>query len=160
MQALLQRIKSHPLVSLLAVMISVVMTLAAFNSAVRNLWRDFMPAPTRAAINGEWLAEVTYDWPNAQYTETLQLMGEGNTLQGSASFLQVPRGIIEGSIKGDQLHWITQGNEMADNRVVRYVYRGKISGDTLQLTLQIENASSPHVPIMFTAKRRVASPAP
>ena len=154
MQAWLDGIKKHPLMLLLAVVASVVMGLASFNSAVRELWQDFKPTAKRAAINGQWQAEVTYDWPNAHYVETFHLMGEGDALSGSASFLQVPRGIVEGTVQGDQVQWATHGSEMNDARVVRYVYRGRIVADQLALTLQIENASTPHVPIVLTATRR------
>ncbi len=156
MQAWLQRVKNNPLITLLVLVVSVVMSLAAFNSAVRELLQDFMPHK-RIAINGEWKADITYDWSNAHYIETFRFMGEGDLVQGSASFLQVPRGIEEGKLQGDQVQWVTLGSEMNDNRVVRNVYRGRINADTLQLTLQIENTRSPHVPIVFTATRVTAA---
>lgn len=153
MQAALERIKKHPLMVVLAVVASVVMGLAAFNSAVRELWQDFQPAEKRAAINGRWQADITYDWPNARYIEILHFMGEGQALSGNVSFLKVPRGIVEGQLQGDQVQWITQGSEMNDQRVVRYRYHGRMIADQLEVTLQIENASTAHVPIVFTARR-------
>jgi hypothetical protein len=153
MQTWLDRIKKHPLMLLLVVVSTVVVGLASFNSAVRELWQDFKPAEKRAAINGQWQADVTYDWPNARYVETLHFMGEDDVLSGSASFLQVPRGIVEGKVQGEQVQWVTHGSEMNDQRVVRYVYRGRMIDDRLELMLQIENASTPHVPIVLTARR-------
>ena len=117
-------------------------------------------APLNAArpdINGEWQAEVNYDWPNARYAETFVFGGEAGELHGSASFLRVPRGIREGSVGPDGLRFVTRTSEMAGGaggtaETVRR-YRGQLVGSEIRFVLQTEGGSSPHVPVEFAARR-------
>ena len=111
---------------------------------------------TRADINGQWEAEVTYDWPNARYTERFDFSGEAGALIGSASFLGVRRGMLEGAVAADALQFSTQTSEIAGNgpavgRVHRY--RGRVQGDEIRFTMQTEGSSTPHVPVEFIARR-------
>jgi hypothetical protein len=113
-------------------------------------------APARAAVNGRWTAHVVYDWPNAEYDERFEFDGEGGDLFGSASFLRLARGIVEGRVDGDGLQFVTRTQETGGPSGVRDVthrYRGRLVGDELQLVLQTENAGSPHVPVRFVAQR-------
>lgn len=113
-------------------------------------------APVRAAVNGRWAAHVVYDWPNAEYDERFEFDGEGSDLFGSASFLRLARGILEGRVDGDSLQFVTRTQETGGPGGVRDVthrYRGRLVGDELQLVLQTENAGSPHVPVRFVARR-------
>ena len=55
-------------------------------------------APQRAAVNGVWEAPVRYDWPNADHLERFAFAGDGDALHGTASFLRVPRGVLEGRV--------------------------------------------------------------
>jgi len=113
-------------------------------------------AAPRPAINGRWQAEVDYDWPGAHFRETLDLQGEGTALQGTASFLRVPRGIEEGLVDGDGIRFATRSTEVLGStgeRVVTHRYRGRLVGDTLQLTMQTEGAAQPHRPVAVTARR-------
>jgi len=112
----------------------------------------------RVAVNGEWRAQVEYDWPNARYVERFVFMGEGDALQGSASFLGVARGVLEGSVDGAQLRFVTRTSEMggADAAVV-HRYRGQLVGDELRFVMQTEGGSSAHVPVEFVARRPAAS---
>jgi len=115
----------------------------------------------RPEINGEWQAEVTYDWPNARYAETFVFGGEAGELHGSASFLRVPRGILEGSIGPDGPRFVTRTSEMAggagSTSETVHRYRGTFVSSEIRFVLQTEGGSSPHVPVEFTA-RRVARP--
>lgn len=113
-------------------------------------------APARAAVNGRWTAQVVYDWPNAEYDERFEFDGEGSDLFGSASFLRLARGIVEGRVEGDGLQFVTRSQETggpAGLRDVTHRYRGRLVGDELQLVLQTENAGSPHGPVRFVARR-------
>ncbi len=115
-------------------------------------------AAPRPAINGRWQAEVDYDWPGARFTETLQLQGEGAALQGTASFLRVPRGIEDGQVQGNSVRFDTRSSEMPGNgpeRVVTHRYSGTLVGDTLQLTMQTSGAAQPHRPVAVLARRSV-----
>ena len=111
----------------------------------------------RADINGTWQADVEYDWPNARYVERFEFSGEKGGLQGSASFLGVRRGVLEGGIDQDGLHFITRTAESSgsgDNtRELVHRYRGRWVNGEIQFVMQTEGGSSAHVPIKFVARR-------
>ena len=120
-------------------------------------------APSRrVAVNGEWQAQVEYDWPNARYVERFVFGGEGDALHGSASFLGVARGVLEGVVDGAQLRFVTRTSELggsAGETTVVHRYRARLVGDELRFVMQTEGGSSAHVPVEFVA-RRVAASAP
>ena len=113
----------------------------------------------RPAINGAWEAEVTYDWPNADYVERFDFQGEGDDVYGTASFLGKRRSILEGRIEKGRLHFITRtrellGGDSQNPRDVVHRYRGKFLGREIKFIMQTEGGYSEHVPIEFTAQRR------
>ena len=114
----------------------------------------------RPDINGDWTADVTYDWPNARYVEKFDFRGEGDEVYGTASFLGVKRGILEGSVKKDEIRFITRTQEYlggdSDNpRDVVHRYRGKLQGKEIMFVMQTEGGYSQHIPIEFTAEKAV-----
>ena len=112
------------------------------------------PAFVRLAVNGEWEAEVVYDWPNARYVERFMFQGDGESLQGSAAFLRVPRGLLEGRMLADGLQFVTRTRELPGGDAVTRRYRGRWVGDgTLAFVMQTEGGSSTHVPVNFSARR-------
>jgi hypothetical protein len=116
----------------------------------------------RALVNGEWRAEVDYDWPNAHYVERFVFSGEGDALNGSASFLGVARGVLESGIDGAGLRFVTrtsEGGGYATNAELVHRYSGQLVGGELHFVMQTEGGSSAHVPVEFVA-RRVAANAP
>lgn len=114
-------------------------------------------AAARPAINGRWQARVVYDWPNADYLETFEFSGEAAELQGSASFLRVARGIVEGRVGPDGLRFVTRSREMlgsdAAGQDVTHRYQGRLVGAELHLVMQTEGGSSTHPPVRFVARR-------
>ncbi len=121
-------------------------------------------APTgvalRPAINGRWQADVTYDWPNARYTEHFDLRGEGHAVHGSASFLTVPRGVLEGQVDAEGLRFVTRSTETmgGGSAEVTHRYRGRLVGDELRLVMQTEGGNTPHAPVELVARRLPAGP--
>ncbi len=114
------------------------------------------PAFVRLALNGRWLAEVEYDWPNARHTERFEFGGEGASLHGSAGFLGVARGIEEGKVDAGGLSFVTRTAESAGDtrRETVHRYTGRRLGDAeLHFTMQTEGAATPHVPVHFVARR-------
>lgn len=109
------------------------------------------PAPI--ALAGNWSAEVTYDWGD-KYTEHFSFSLDDAAVIGSASFLGVPRGIVDGSLSGDRVLFQTRTEEMnSDSKAgIVHRYRGTITGDSIAFTMQTEGGSS-SVPIQFTARR-------
>ena len=109
----------------------------------------------RPALNGRWTAEVTYDWPNAHYTERFEFSGDGRHLLGTASFLRVPRAIEDGQADAAGLRFVTRSTETlgATSRETEHRYQGTLAGDELRLTMQTVGSSTPHAPVQFVARR-------
>ncbi len=115
-------------------------------------------SPARATVNGDWEAAVVYDWPNAHYTERFRFGGEGTQLQGSASFLGVPRGIVDASVAGDELRFTTRSREVGStSSEPLHRYSGRLVGEEIRFVMQTEGSSSTHVPVAFIARRLAAS---
>ena len=116
-------------------------------------------AAARPLVNGEWRAQVEYDWENARFAERFAFSGDGDALHGSASFLGVARGIVEGRVDGAGLGFVTRTTEQgaAGNADVVHRYRGRLVGDELRFVMQTEGGSSAHVPVEFVARRAAAS---
>jgi hypothetical protein len=119
---------------------------------------DAPRAAQQARIDGEWRADVTYDWPNANYNERFTFTTDGAALHGSASFLGVPRGIVEGRLEGTGVGFVTRTTETTGGASTEALhrYRGRLVGDELRLVMQTEGGSSPHVPVEFVARRTAA----
>jgi len=122
------------------------------------------PVPAaRAQVNGEWRADVTYDWDNARFSERFTFAGEADGLHGSASFLGVARGVLEGRVDAAGVSFFTRTSESSGSgeggAAVVHRYRGRLAGDELRFVMQTEGGSSAHVPIEFVA-RRVAAAGP
>lgn len=117
-------------------------------------------ASVRPAVDGAWQAEVVYDWPNARHVERFVLGGAGDSLNGSASFLGVPRGILDGSVAPGALRFVTRTRETGADGSLEAVHRytGRIVGDEIRFVMQTEGGSSPHVPVEFTARRTEPAP--
>ena len=122
------------------------------------------PVPAiRAQVNGDWQADVTYDWDNARFSERFTFAGEADELHGSASFLRVARGVLEGRVDAAGVSFITRTSESSGGdggaALVVHRYRGRLAGDELRFVMQTEGGSSAHLPVEFVA-RRVASAGP
>ena len=118
----------------------------------------FGVADMRPNINGEWRADVTYNWLNARYIEKFYFRGKGEEVYGTASFLGTKRGILEGSIRKNVLQFITRTKEFrgADSKNPRdsvHHYRGELLGKDIKFIMQTESGYSEHVPIDFIAKK-------
>lgn len=106
-------------------------------------------------IGGTWQAEVTYDW-GEKYTETFVLRLEAGEVIGTASFLTVKCGILDGKMSGDKLNFVTRTQEQLNDepwKEVEHRYRGTVSQDEIRFILQTVGGYSSHVPVEFVAKR-------
>ena len=108
-----------------------------------------------ADINGKWKATVTYDWPGAIYDETFNFEVADKELSGTASFLKADRGIVEGTIEGDQVRFTTKSIATMDDKTSQDVhsYKGTVDGDTIRFSMMTDSSVESHVPVHFTAKR-------
>ena len=116
---------------------------------------------TRPDINGVWQAQVSYSWPNAHYIERFDWRGDANELQGTASFLGVPRGVLEGRIEAGELRFVTRTSAVADgtSRELVHRYRGRVVGGEIRFAMQTEGGSSSQGPVEFIARRDSAASA-
>ena len=112
--------------------------------------------PARPHVNGEWRADVVYDWDNARHAERFVFAGEGEELRGSASFLGVARVLLEGRFDASDLRFVTRTSERpepgASSRVAEHRYHGRLAGDEIRFVMQTEGGSSTHVPVEFVAR--------
>ena len=149
------RVKNNPAVATLVILGTIVIALSTFSDAAKNLL-SLIINDTRPDINGEWAAEVTYDWKNAHYTEKFIFQGDGDEVYGTASFLGKNRGILKGSIKKDKLQFVTITQEIMGSLPSIdsiHEYRGRISGDKMKFIMQTKGAYSDNIPIEFIAKK-------
>lgn len=110
------------------------------------------PSAPLAAVAGAWQAQVRYDWPNADYAEHFTFSVDAGELRGSASFLGVPRGVLEGRVEADGVRFVTRTPEQPGGEAV-HRYRGRLVGGELRFTMQTEGGASAHVPVEFVARR-------
>ncbi len=110
---------------------------------------------TQVVLAGEWTADVTYDWGD-KYRERFAFDVEGEEVLGTASFLGVPRGIVDGSLQGARVVFQTRTQAVRGDfdkpEAVSHRYRGTITGDTIAFTMQSEGGSA-SVPVEFIARR-------
>ena len=108
-------------------------------------------------VSGEWTADITYSWGD-QHPERFTFTQDGSDVFGTASYLRVRRGILDGTLKGNVVQFRTQTETMLGNetRTVTHRYRGRVTGNTIAFILQSESAGSSES-IEFTASRGAAS---
>ena len=157
------RIKNNPIIASLIILGTIVIALSTFTNAAKSLWGLLAP-DARPHINGEWKAEVTYDWRNVSYPETFTFSGDGEDVQGTASYLGHPRRITEGRAKKGNLQFITKTEVLlgADRKTARdevHHYQGTVLRDEIKL-MQTEGGFAEHTPIAFTATRASATSPP
>lgn len=150
------RIKNNPILASLFVCGTLVVALSNFTDAIYNLM-NLAYVESRPEINGEWQAQVIYDWPNANYAETFSFRGNGEHVFGSASYLGTKRGILSGKAVQNQIEFVTKTQEVLGDwdqpRESVHRYQGQIFDDEIRFVMQTEGGFSEHEPIEFTAYR-------
>ena len=114
-------------------------------------------------LAGEWTAEVTYA-RNTTHAERFTFKLDGTEVLGTASFLGIRRGIVDGTLNGDRLLFSTMTQvctgDCSDAKNLVHRYRGRISGDAITFSyMQIQEGRA-DVPIEFTATRVAESATP
>jgi len=105
---------------------------------------------TAAAIAGTWSGDVTYPW-GAKYTEQFFFQPEGDSLFGTAMFLQSKRGIENGKVIGDTISFQVRFEETNDGttRTRWNRYEGKLAGAEIRLRI-LDDKGNPPVEIALT----------
>lgn len=151
------KIKNNPVMAFLIGIGTIVIALSTFTNATKNILGTVIK-DTRPPINGEWKAEVTYDWDNAKYIETFVFEGEGSDVYGTATFLQGKKGIVEGEMVKNSLKFNTNSHEVLASFEPKdsiHHYRGKYMDGKINFTMQTEGGYSDHILIRFIAKKVV-----
>lgn len=109
-----------------------------------------------ADIDGQWRAEVKYDWGDT-HNEDFAFNYDGTEVLGTASYLGKKRALFEGQLKGDRISFITKSQQSISSddsiRDVVHHYTGKVAGDRIQFVLRSAGGFTEHVPVEFTALR-------
>jgi catechol 2,3-dioxygenase-like lactoylglutathione lyase family enzyme len=107
-------------------------------------------------VAGDWVAPVRYDW-GTEMTERFRLAVDGDVVSGTASFLGVPRGIVDGRIDGDTVTFRTRIEAGPGSPAFVNAYRGRLDGDGIRFVLQDDRGTPPAT---FLARRVAASGTP
>jgi hypothetical protein len=114
------------------------------------------PAAVAADIDGEWQAQVEYDWGDT-HTEKFVLGYDGTEVLGTASYLGRKRALFDGQLDGDRIRFIVRSQEIAGgdspSRELVHHYSGKVGENSIHFTLRTEGGVTGHIPIEFTAVR-------
>ncbi len=137
-------------------------SVVSFGVATIRTTSSIAPSPTiqdetkeiATKIDGTWKAEVTYDWGHT-YTESFNFTINGEDVLGTASFLRMPKGILNGKFNGSKLSFITKTKErlgaLDERRDQIHRYLGRVTNNKIEFIMQTEGGYSEHVPIKFTA---------
>lgn len=112
--------------------------------------------PGPQSMQGVWEADVSYPW-NVELRERFDLVADGDTVEGSASFLGVPRLIEEANWRDGRLRFATRAESIAGGDAVQGMvqhYEAWVDGDALHVRLQIQRGGSVDAPLEFVAVRR------
>jgi len=119
----------------------------------------FRPSAKAANVAGDWTAKVGYDWGDS-HPEKFHFEVDGAELSGSASFLGVDRGILDGKITGDRISFTTKTlvsiNSEEKMHEDKHYYKGALVNNAIQFTMITDSEVESHVPIHFTATRTAA----
>jgi hypothetical protein len=104
-------------------------------------------------VAGEWAAPVRYAW-GVDATERFRLAVDGGVVSGTASFLGVPRGVVDGRVEGDTVTFRTRIAEGPGAPAFVNAYRGRMDGDVIRFVLEDDRGTPPAEMVA----RRVAAP--
>ena len=86
-----------------------------------------------ADVAGKWTSE--FDTPIGRLNYTYEFQVDGTTLTGKAIWQQGETEITEGKINGDEIFFVE--NISFEGQALRIEYKGKVSGDEIQMTRQV-----------------------
>ena len=106
------------------------------------------------SVTGKWTGTVKYDWGES-YAETFEFEVAGGELSGTASYLQRPRGILDGKLEGNRVSFTTKSLTSLNDKTFEdtHHYRGTVEGRIINFTLMTDSGAESHVPVRFTVQR-------
>ena len=117
------------------------------------MWHE--TAPGSEALQGEWRADVVYPW-NLSVQEHFEFLVRGGTLEGSASFLGVPREIEQPEWQDGRLRFVTRAEAVSGNDPPRQLvqrYELWPEDEALRVRLTIHRGHGVDTPLEFVARR-------
>jgi hypothetical protein len=116
-------------------------------------WQRFALPEQAAAVDGDWVASVTYAW-GTTHEERFVFTTHESQLLGTAGFLGLARPIVAGSVEGAQIAFTTRSQEGLGREVRDLVhgYRGSVEGDAIRFVL-ITQGGNAGDPVEFVARR-------
>lgn len=108
-------------------------------------------------LSGRWQADVKYSWGDS-HSEVMNLKVDHGEVFGTASYLRTPRAILDGKLEGTKLTFTTKSQTMLGDKTYeeKHLYRGRITGDTIEFVLQTDSGYDSRPSEMFTARRVAA----
>ena len=115
----------------------------------------FSGAEKGAAVTGQWVAQVRYDW-GAEHGERFDLQLSGGRLRGTASYLGLPRSIVDGQVANDgSLEFTTKTESLSGGSLstLTHRYRGRLAPEGIRFVLETSGGIPPATPVEFVARR-------
>jgi hypothetical protein len=108
----------------------------------------------QAGFAGRWQALVKYSWGDS-HAEMFSFKVDQNEVYGTASYVGGARGILDGKIEGNRISFTTKSMTMLGDKTYeeKHVYKGHLTGETIDFILQTESGYDSRAPEMFTAGR-------
>lgn len=102
------------------------------------------PAASSVDISGRWKATVTYPW-DLSVAETFDFRIDGGEVYGTASYLGVPRALVEPEFDGRRITFTTLAEEISGSITTPYEnrYLGIITERGIQFTLYDSRGGPP-----------------
>lgn len=115
------------------------------------------PTDGSPGLSGQWQAVVKYSWGDS-HKEVFSFKVDQNDLYGTASYVGGTRGILDGKIEGNRISFTTKSMTMLGDKTYeeKHVYKGHLTGDTIDFVLQTDSGYDSRAPEMFTASRVAA----
>ena len=110
--------------------------------------------PAGGEVNGRWTADIKYEFTDT-LTEIFVFETSTENVRGTASFLKVPRPILNGKLQANRISFTTRTFEESagQSREAMHSYEGTVQGDEIRFVVQTDGGFSIHPPIAFVAKR-------
>lgn len=112
-------------------------------------------AASEQPLAGGWTARIRYA-SGAEHDERFEFRVAGSVLEGTASYLGLPRRIEDGATSaGGQLEFVTRSEVVdGDNRrILIHRYRGRLDEAGIQFVLATTEGQSARPPLEFVARR-------
>jgi flagellar hook assembly protein FlgD len=159
----LSRIKNNPVVAVLLVIGTIVITTATFTDATQKILVFFTKEEAQN-VAGKWRTQVLinpYD-ESERSMLVLEFMQQGDTLSGTVTQMDVDgsnsfaRSIIDGKIKGNVVSFYTQGETtwFEGTRLYKESYFGRLNKNKDEIAFKrLNDVPSGGVSETFVAKR-------